>query len=228
VTDRQNDRETLRDRESSSAQTSSPKMGTVRELLFGFRCLPLRTRPLRQRGVLLPDPAGVFEPSRFSASSNVLLAFAFVRPSFCLIAFTSVYLVTLISFYRFVTSFCLVASVSHLDSVLPPSGRHFVSSFCLVAFTSVYLVTLISFCRILPSSGCRFTYFVSSYLIVLYSFLPASGRRFVLSLCLRFDCIVIPVSPVAFPSDYMSRPTRGGEGRGGTYGTRTCLEGGGG
>jgi hypothetical protein len=91
---------------------SWPQDGTVKELLFGFRCVPRRARPLFQRGrPVLPDPAGfvwtispfclverpiclclrravVLPPSGRSLclilSPRFISLFAYVGPLFCL------------------------------------------------------------------------------------------------------------------------------------------------
>jgi hypothetical protein len=203
--------------------------------LFGFRCLPRRTRPLFQRGGCPEEPAlyfneGVASGSRrvlfdrlaFSASSNVLLAFAFVRPlssshfvssllvSFCLVALSRHFVLSfcLVALSRrFVSSFCLVASVSRcLDSVLPSSGRRFVpsrfvSSFCLVASVSRCLDS------VLPSSGRRFAPTGPSDLVfaVITILLPGSHRHL---------CRLCHLCRPTHPPHTTTIPQRGGGGEG--------------
>jgi hypothetical protein len=147
--------------------------------LFRFRCLPRRTRPLFQRGGCTEEPAlyfneGVASGSRrvlfdrlaFSALSNVLLAFAFVRP-----LSSSHFILSLL------ISFCLVVL-----------SRRFVSSFCLVVLSRRFSVSLLgfsvafvrtSFCpywavgsRYFRSRYCFVTWIASSSLSSLSSYPP--------------------------------------------------------
>jgi hypothetical protein len=174
----------------------------VRELLFGFRCLPRRTRPLFQRGGCPEEPDLYFNEGVASGSRPVLfdrLAFLPRRTSYLPLPLSGHCLYLVLS-SRFVSSlqclvwirlclrqvavlsrlfatFCLVQSrlfCLRQTVILPSSGLRFVSSLCLVILSCRFVLSrfVSSFCLVVLSRRFSVSLFGFSVAFVRLSFCP--------------------------------------------------------
>jgi hypothetical protein len=177
--------------------------------LFGFHCLPRRTRPLFQRGGCPEEPALYFNEGVASGSRRVLfdhLAFLPRRMSYLPLPSSGRCLcLVVLSLSRFVSSLCLVVLFSSRFVSLFAFVRPL---FCLRRAAVLSCFDLIGLDSMLPSSGRRFAPTGPSDLVfaVVTILLPGSHR------CLRRLCHLCRPT---HPPHTTTIPAEGGRGGGG-------------